>query len=339
MCLTPIRIMRNKPNEYGHIAVGDTQPPLCDDGVPFYFVPCGKCVECLNNRRNDWYVRVRKQLECGSYKSVMWIRFSWDDQHIPTTREELSRCIHLWRDRMRKALGKGNKMDYFLITELGDHENHSGRLHIHGFLMFKKFVPYSLVRDVWHGMYIRKNGYAWTVDAERNVKGEYVLYKRIMYCMKYVFKGMLMRYKDENDLTARIFCSLGMGSAFLTSRSFRYQEGSNPHAFAMSLTFDGKHRYRYPRYWIEKIYKMIGYRHKNSCEMLFQSIFGKFIYQARGSASTLIDLVVDARDRVIQSGKSFCKVVVDYRSIIGWFNNWRPDILEQNNLVYDLISL
>lgn len=335
MCCTPICIRRKKSVEQTNIELGKNVPCLVDDNVPFYFVPCGKCPECLRARRNDWYVRVRRQLECGTYKTVLWVRLSWDDTHIPTTKEELSRSISLFRDRVRKALPT-NKMDYFLITELGDHGEHTGRLHIHGFLMFKKFVPYSVVRDLWHGIYGRRNGYAWTVDATKGQYGENVVFKRIAYCMKYVFKGMLERFEKKNDLTARIFCSLGMGAAHLNTESFRYQEGADPYRFPLSITFDGRYHFKYPRYWIEKIYRFIGYRHKLSADMLLKAMFGDLLYSCR-SCAELTDMAFDLWQSNAKN-KSFVddKYCPDYGKKLNELLGCRPELLEKYNLVNDL---
>lgn len=340
MCKTPICIKRKFHTEQINIELGKNVPALCDDGVPFYFVPCGKCSECLKSRRNDWYVRVRRQLELGNYKSVMWVRLSWDDAHIPKTKEELSKSIHLFRDRIRKSL-PNNKMDYFLITELGEHAEHTKRLHIHGFLMFKRFVPYSVVRDLWHGIYGRKNGFAWTVDAFKGTYGENVAFKRIAYCMKYVFKGMLQRFKEENDLTARIFCSLGMGQAHLSSQSFRYRESADPHRFPLSITFDGNFHFRYPRYWIEKIYKTLGYRHKLSCDMLFQSMFKDALPLARGSCSKLVEIALNNWYYNVQNKVSYVKDTYQpqFDKLLNQLLECSPILIEKYNLINDLSFL
>jgi hypothetical protein len=65
ICLSPINIVR--PNGQGN-----------KDRID---VPCGKCMNCLENRRSEWSFRLRQELKGSS--SAYFLTLTYDDLHIP----------------------------------------------------------------------------------------------------------------------------------------------------------------------------------------------------------------------------------------------------------------
>ena len=87
------------------------------------FVPCRKCVECVQVYSNNWAVRC--MLEAKSHSENCFITLTYDEQHVP---ESVSvREMQLFLKRLRKALGK-KKIRYFCCGEYGEK---SGRPHYH----------------------------------------------------------------------------------------------------------------------------------------------------------------------------------------------------------------
>lgn len=66
MCKFPLKIYRRRDPV-------DTTPIVCDDGNPYYLVPCGRCVDCIRRKKNDWYVRAREEVNSGQYGQILWL--------------------------------------------------------------------------------------------------------------------------------------------------------------------------------------------------------------------------------------------------------------------------
>lgn len=179
------------------------------DGIPVqenhsdnhgWYVPCGKCFDCCKRKKQDWYLRVRGEMERGirndktsgrGYNSVIWCSFTFDDDHLPQNKEELSAAIRRFKDNLRKKLGYFPK--HWFITELG-HETH--RLHLHGFIYMRNFTRFELIRESW------LEGFCWLERCKSTAA--------ISYAVKYVFKSIIEHFIYDN-LAGKIYCSLGFG--------------------------------------------------------------------------------------------------------------------------------
>lgn len=68
-------------------------------------VPCGKCLFCLENRRNDWTFRLLQELKVS--KSASFITFTYDEENLPINanyQTELNKIdLQLFFKRLRKA--------------------------------------------------------------------------------------------------------------------------------------------------------------------------------------------------------------------------------------------
>lgn len=268
MCLRPLYIhrqidpIRNLENNEPIGTPKDGIPILRDEGLTAWLVPCGKCVECLKRRKNDWYVRLCREFDCTTAKALVWCTFTFDEYHLPTTRQELAAAIRRFKDNIRKQLG------YFplhwFITERGE----SGRLHIHGFLFMKRtFIDFDLIRNAW------KNGYCWLERCESK--------KAVSYSLKYALKGFIQRVIEDDPLCARVYCSQGIGSAYLNSSSLRFVfNESDPYGYRRMCPkswFNGFH-YAMPRYYIYRAirqYKVRKYPSYDDWKARFDEAFNQ----------------------------------------------------------------
>lgn len=236
-CKYPIRIPRRVCD-----VTKDGLPVVKDNGQTAYYVPCGKCPDCLKRRKNDWYVRIRKEEAFGKHSQILFCAFTFDDDHLPTTKEELSARIRAFKDRLRKRLGY--MPVHFLITELG-HETQ--RLHLHGFLFMDHREKYKDVRECW------MDGFCW-IEPMKTVKA-------ISYSLKYVFKSILDR-KLKNPLVGRIYASLHFGESYITERTvwyhFRPQDDYGYNNFITFTSCGKRFKYALPKYYKDKVNRWLG---------------------------------------------------------------------------------
>lgn len=140
-------------------------------GVSRYVdAPCGRCVECLQRRQNDWKLRIvheanywsklyfftltysndslpcrvdyadlafpEKQAEFyGSYNECK--AFASDDMLIRSTacKDDVQRFLKRLRTNYARKHGKTLKMKYFICAEYGPNPNGTKRPHYHGVIM------------------------------------------------------------------------------------------------------------------------------------------------------------------------------------------------------------
>lgn len=203
-------------------------------------VPCGKCVNCLSDRRNEWTIRLAIHTEYSA-RMPLFLTLTYDEDHLPRvcpTWKDLgvygsctSSCIKFSRSRScfptlvrsdvsaflkeykRKYSLSNDVFTYFGCGEYGDPENSTvgiARPHYH-LLFFGDEELYQLfdrdvdlakqhVQDVW------KKGH---VDVR--IAG----YDGIHYVTKYCLKD------DLNDYVGCVpsftIASKGLGNAFFQS--------------------------------------------------------------------------------------------------------------------------
>lgn len=86
-------------------------------------VPCGQCVGCRIDRRDDWAVRLVHEGRLHELKC--FVTLTYDDAHLPESGSLQKRDMQLFLKRLRKLHGK---FRYFYCGEYGDNTN---RPHYH----------------------------------------------------------------------------------------------------------------------------------------------------------------------------------------------------------------
>lgn len=79
------------------------------------FVPCGKCIACRIDKRNEWTWRLMSEIQvCDS----VFLTLTIDDDNLqgPSLKK---RSVQLFLKRFRKALD-GRKIKYFFVGEYGE---------------------------------------------------------------------------------------------------------------------------------------------------------------------------------------------------------------------------
>lgn len=278
-----------------------------DHGLPFRVVPCGKCVDCAKSKRSGWYVRARRQIECGRYRAVYWVLWTWKDSTIPTTKEELSASIRAYKDRMRKKYGY--TPDHFMVTERGEDDRFTHRLHMHGFLCFKQSPPsFESIKNDWSKegfLFVRKLG---VLPDGRHISPM----AAVTYSMKYMFKSFMYRIGGDK-LSGCIYASLGFGLAQFSSRSFRLKLHEDP-TYRLTETFDGLFRYSLPRYLSERVYLNEGGRPIIDLNTLIAQLVGE-PPPGRSLADHLRYKLADIK-QAYECNFSYSRRFADYRKAI-----------------------
>lgn len=138
-------------------------------------VPCGKCEDCLRRLRNDWFIRLERELaRCkAENQQAIFITITIAPKYYDQALLDPSGFIRKWNERVRHKIGHSFKHAFF--QEFGTHPETGShpRLHFHGFL-FGTNVLYNQIRQA-----VGDLGFVWLA------KGTH---KRARYVVKYVTK-------------------------------------------------------------------------------------------------------------------------------------------------------
>lgn len=81
------------------------------------YVPCGKCVPCLQQRAREWGTRLTHEMKY--HEKAMFVTLTYSEKNIPENYSLKKRHLQLFIKRLRKRLGK-QKIKYYGCGEYGD---------------------------------------------------------------------------------------------------------------------------------------------------------------------------------------------------------------------------
>lgn len=138
-------------------------------------VPCGNCPDCLRRLRNDWFVRIDRELaRCRSLgQNAVFVTITIAPKHYPAALANPSSFIRKFNECLRHRLGSSIKHIFF--QEFGTHPETGAepRLHFHGFL-FNVTDRYNSIRSA-----VSDLGWIWLARGT---------HRRARYVVKYVTK-------------------------------------------------------------------------------------------------------------------------------------------------------
>lgn len=248
-------------------------------------VPCGKCEDCLRRQRNDWFVRLERELAHCKANSLqaIFITITIAPKYYNKALLDPSWFIRRFNERLRHKLGHSFKHAFF--QEFGTHPEmgNEPRLHFHGFL-FGTNVLYNTIRSA-----VRDLGFLWLGKAT---------HKRARYCVKYVTKQIQFNPDEISDKYVTIDGNITPLSCLLQHRRYTRKFVSagvgdflgympRPSARTSSWSyFDFKTRINY-NYSIPRYYR----KYLKSEDEVCRSIAAADAY-ARFSKSSLVKRVV-----------------------------------------------
>lgn len=208
---------------------------LKSDSGNFRDVPCGKCIPCLNRRRNSWTFRLMQELKSST--SAHFITLTYDDDNLPRSPTGIpivsKRDCQLFFKRFRKLIYPF-KVRYFLVSEYG---SNTFRPHYH-------IILFGFPRDFDISVHLSTS---WTKGFHHVGN---VTHSSIHYCTKYVLTATdLPAYLD--DYKCFMLCSRkpALGSSYLTSAMIAWHQ-SGLKNYVLSNQF----KQAMPRYYREKVF-------------------------------------------------------------------------------------
>lgn len=252
-------------------------------------VPCGRCHACLKSKSSSWTFRLKKEFEKYGINNVLFVTLTIAPEHYD---ERLDPRVYLTRflDRFRRAreqytgVADKSRIRHWFITEYGDSEYHTGRLHFHGFL-FEPFwmdmanevrgfgdltIHNQMLSSLW------KYGRTW-VDIPRSTAAA-------AYCTKYMLKGSsnqsrVQLDKDDNRYSftrrTRIYCSSGIGSDDNIAAIILANRDNYLHHRPVFYVHE-RGTATYPRYYTEKAFSA-------SDRFVISSVYNQDVKLADGS--------------------------------------------------------
>lgn len=161
--------------EYSDYAKSSLALAPWDISRQWLMVPCGKCEDCLRRLRNDWFVRLEREMAyCkATSQQAVFITITVNPQYYNAALLDPAFFIRKWNERIRHRIGHSFKHCFF--QEFGTHPQSGSepRLHFHGFL-FGANVLYGEIRRC-----VSDLGFVWLSKANL---------KRCRYAVKYVTK-------------------------------------------------------------------------------------------------------------------------------------------------------
>lgn len=235
MCLFP-RLIKNKAySKQRFLAIGTT----IDERKKYVAVGCGKCIECKQQKAQQWRVRLCEEMKVQKYSKFITLTFTNESLDTLTKEFNTTECNGIATAAVRRFLERYRKkykktLRHWLITELG-HEN-TERIHLHGIIFPEHDINVQELTTLW------KYG--------RTDIGEYCNERTINYIVKYVTKLDI----DHKNYEPCILCSAGIGKAFIETitakNTYRYIKGKSAEYYTLK---DG-HKVALPIYYRNKLY-------------------------------------------------------------------------------------
>ena len=201
MCLYP-KLVENPKYKVTKKNGGDV-PVLRDRRIGYVPIGCGKCMECMKKKSNNWKVRLKEEIRTNNTGKFITLTFSnealkeiiekgnIDSEGYERENDIAKQGVRWFFERWRKKYKKSVR--HWLVTELG-HKN-TERIHLHGLLFTNE--SHKEIEKLW------KYGNV--------VIGEYVNEKTINYISKYVTKIDI----DHKEYQPKILCSAGIGKSYI----------------------------------------------------------------------------------------------------------------------------
>ena len=211
MCLFP-KLIHN-PKYRATKKNGGIIPPISDIRVKEVPIGCGKCIECLKQKANNWKTRLHEEVKKGNKGYFVTLTFDpieleklmlecnkkelklFEDYDLDNRVSTLAvrRFLERWRKKFKKSVR------HFFVNEIGG--NNTEGLHLHGFI-WTEHDP-KCIREIWQ--------YGWTYpdDFSKNT----VENRTVNYVVKYILKVDT----EHPNFRPKIFCSAGLGDNWADS--------------------------------------------------------------------------------------------------------------------------
>lgn len=194
-------------------------------------VPCGKCIPCLSNKRQEWIFRLQQEYKHST--SAVFITLTFDPKHYPSDGNLDKRHLQLYLKRLRKLDGS-NKLRYYAVGEYG---TESGRAHYH--LLLFNLEDTSKARLAWR-------------DSKGNSIGIVHMGKVTQASIAYVTKYIIQPFTKVEGRTkpfATMSRKYGIGGKYLTDEMVQWHKENEATHCLINDT-----KVRMPRFYKSKVF-------------------------------------------------------------------------------------
>lgn len=238
MCLYP-KLINNKKYTANKKNRG-VIPPIKDKRVLKVAVGCGKCYECVKQKKRQWQVRLLEEIKNDNKAKFVTLTFE------PNSLKEITReikglsgyeldneiatlAIRRFLERWRKDNKKSLK--HWFTTELGTEKTE--HLHLHGIIWTEKENEYIQKKWAYGNIYV---GYSMNENV-------------INYIVKYVSKTDF----KHKEYKPKILTSAGIGKSYLNSENAKTNKYKGNETKSYYKTRTG-HKIALPIYYKNNIY-------------------------------------------------------------------------------------
>lgn len=232
--------MPNKKNDYN--------PPKCTDKrKELVAVGCGRCIECMKQKRRNWQLRLCEELKISNECKFVTLTFS--NEWFNELRKEFkgvqgyaldnsiaTLAVRRFLERWRKEHGKSVR--HWLVTELGQDETE--RIHLHGIIWNRDL---DKIERIW------KYGHVWKGKRVNEILLNYVNEKTINYLIKYVGK-IDLKHREYKSI---VLCSKGIGANFIDDKARQYNKFNGEKTREYYVNKQG-FKIGLPIYWRNKLW-------------------------------------------------------------------------------------
>lgn len=249
-CLTPLTLVAKTAKQF--------DAARRQGRLRTYDVPCGRCLACLQHKRQEWVFRLKEELKVSS--SAYFVTLTYDEDHLPRSdtgvpilrKKDVQKFLHRLRKNVEVKKNKCN-IRYYLVGEYG---SNTRRPHYHA-IIFN--LPMKI--DDIRCMYTRK-----IIDKEWKLGGVYVVPvngARISYVTKY-----MLTYNDDknNELPVMsAMMSLKPAIGFDYIDKFKAYMAEHKELFVRSQGIKlGMPRYYRSKFYDEQTLRAIQYANKQN---------------------------------------------------------------------------
>lgn len=226
-----MRRSRNRPKIcamacYNPISLANKNPLL-----PFVgrLVPCGKCIGCLNVRRNAWTFRLLQEDKISM--SSVFLTLTYSDEFVPNDEGRLVLNKKDLQNYFKRVRHETPKIKYFGVGEYGEKTN---RPHYHA-------IVFNSDEKVLEQKWKKQNEPIGIVQCDKVTQGS------IHYVTKYILKGQSYGYKKYDPFSVM---SKGLGKSYVNDKTSEYHIKN----MIDVVTYPGGIKQKMPRYIKDKIF-------------------------------------------------------------------------------------
>lgn len=199
-------------------------------------VSCGKCFECIRNRKREWLQRILSEVSVSDVCFFSLISYNDDNYPSPDVADKVAiqKLIKRLRVALERNFSNGSgfkpKLKYFIVSEYGEERN---RLHYHALFFVRHVDETVLPRQIWKELLEKEWGKGFC-------SAFYLDPKSAKYCVKYIQKQYNSMFYSRIGGDSYAFSQLGVdyngdelpvfpinGKPFLAPRSMRIRALEN----------------------------------------------------------------------------------------------------------------